>query len=249
MERRGDSPVTSKNSPLKHLHRLSPGALPKQLSERGRTAHFPGTSAAALRQKELRELDTRLRDVSKNYDKLESKYSEAAEKLKTTRQKSTVLEKDLTACRNVISRLTEDKAELESKLAQNKDYIRKLETTITMGTKGQMFSEVHDKLTQDVQACRDQITKLNDELEAAHAESRAKDQEIGNLHAALSVRLDEFKLKGDTRGGILYELGEARHRSEQQADETRRVGEELRAVKKAVLCYGNDREGSWMRRN
>jgi len=226
---RNASPITSKNSPLKKLHQLSPN-IPRKSGPATEQ-----TSAVATQRKENKELEAQLRSLSKSHEKLTARNTENTEKLKGMRSKIVNLEKELSGAKSVIVNLTNEKTEIEKKMLQNKEYIRKLETTITMGPKGQAFSDVHEKLSSEIENQKSEIFKLKQELAQQSEEMKEKDREIGNLKNALSIKIEDLKLKGDIKTGLLYELGETKNRLQRQSEEYIKLNEELANTKKLVF--------------
>ena len=89
-------------------------------------------SEDAIKRKEIRELDTKYHSLDKAYQKLEEKYNDCYSKMKSHRKKAETLEKELGNSRMVNTKLTEEKEDLQKQLNKNKEYIRKLEASITL---------------------------------------------------------------------------------------------------------------------
>jgi chromosome segregation ATPase len=196
-------PKELRKSPVKHLYR-PPSA---KLRRRNVLAE---NSTVANKTKEFRELTAQLDNLSKSYEKLSGKHEKTLEKVKEFTVKNKTIENELGISKSVISKMAEEKTILEQKVEQNKDYIRKLEATITAGPKGQLFTEITEKLKAEIQTSKDQLSNFMKQLNAADNELKSKDKEIINLKEALDIHADNLKIKGDIRGGVLYELGEAR---------------------------------------
>jgi len=196
-------PKELKKSPVRNLYRPPSAKLHKK-------SILAENSTITNKTKEYRELIPQFDNLSKSYEKLNVKHEKILEKFKGMTAKNKIIENELGMSKSVISKMAEEKTILEQKVEQNKDYIRKLEATITAGPKGQLFTEIAEKLKAEIQTNKDQLSNSMKQLNAAENELKAKDKEIINLKEALDIHADELKMKGDIRGGILYELGEAR---------------------------------------
>jgi hypothetical protein len=89
-------------------------------------------------------------------------------------------------------------------------------------------------LGQELELLKGENAQIAKELAEVRTAALGKEHQIGILESALQVRAEDLKLKGDVRGGLLYELGEAKHKTEQLLHENQSLTSELAAVKKEV---------------
>eukprot|EP00826_Nyctotherus_ovalis_P010974 TRINITY_DN12860_c0_g1_i2.p2 TRINITY_DN12860_c0_g1~~TRINITY_DN12860_c0_g1_i2.p2 ORF type:complete len:271 (+),score=48.00 TRINITY_DN12860_c0_g1_i2:71-883(+) len=217
----GESFITAKSSPLKQLHNISPSAFSK------RTVAKENTSAS--KKASLSQLKAQHHVRHRGFDELNPKSNGT---FQSFRGRNSSLEKELGSNRATAEKAAEEKRELELKLAQSKEYIRKLEFTITSGAKGKIYSQAHEKVVQEMRAQGNKIDALNTYVQELQSLIREKDSEINSLKASLNIHASELKIKG----GLLYELGTTRNKLQQQSVEFIRVVEEASKMRRQVFA-------------
>eukprot|EP01022_Parablepharisma_sp_SALTPOND_P029145 TRINITY_DN72679_c0_g1_i1.p1 TRINITY_DN72679_c0_g1~~TRINITY_DN72679_c0_g1_i1.p1 ORF type:complete len:606 (-),score=116.06 TRINITY_DN72679_c0_g1_i1:139-1956(-) len=138
-----------------------------------RTTKAGPQSEEAAKKKELKELDNKYQTLSKTYKKLEEKYNSCYEKMKSFRKKAEGLEKDLGNSRMINNKLVEEKEELQKQLTKNKEYTRKLETSITLKKPTEPINE------------KGESSSLKQQLE----EERAKNEELALIRESNNEEL------------------------------------------------------------
>jgi len=211
-----ESLVGSKSSPLRQLHNLSPKTFAKR---------------NVNKDKHLKQLKTQFQTLHRDFDKLTSKYDKAVGVLNSSRRRNTSLEKELISNRTIVDRLAEEKLRLEEELAQSKEYIRRLEFTITTESKGRIYSQTHNKISKEMDEQSNKINTLKKDIKELRNIIKEKDNEISNLKEALNVNASELKVKG----GILHELGTTRNKLQQQSMEFIKIIEDASRMRRMVF--------------
>lgn len=234
-----DSPLSSKNSPFnniqnipQHKQRFSSGMKQEKVLVKGQCA-----SQDAIKNKEIKELERKNFSISKAYMKAEDKYNDCLAKMKNYRKETEKLEKELAIAKSATTKLAEEKAELDKKLIQSKEYIRKLEGTITKGSKG----EVHSKLLQEMQMIKKANQKYLKQIEELQIGNSEKDKEIANLKAAMNLNLGKYNLNGDINKQMLTELAEDKNKIEELYAEKQKYFDEVEQYKNSVIKVNNNK--------
>jgi hypothetical protein len=94
--------------------------------------------AAPRRVDELKLLQADYFNLRTHCDKIQAKANEQAKDLKETRRLNETLDKNLSALRRKYEQLSLDKRELDEQAEANREYAKRVEQKLLMGSKGQV---------------------------------------------------------------------------------------------------------------
>jgi chromosome segregation ATPase len=183
----------------------------------------------SLSREEL-NLQEKFDKLQKQFSKLENRYDEATSDAKKFKSKAEVLERELITTRKTLEKVIEEKYELEHAKNEQKLYVRKLETKISQGAKGQVLSELNSSLQSQMEKLEVDKKVSQTRVKELEAQVEKLNDHIIILSRALEIKAEEFGLQGDIRSTLLYDVGQSRDELEKAQMREHEMAMQLRTV-------------------
>eukprot|EP00743_Colponemidia_sp_Colp-15_P005207 GILK01005602.1.p1 GENE.GILK01005602.1~~GILK01005602.1.p1 ORF type:complete len:642 (-),score=144.26 GILK01005602.1:110-2035(-) len=206
-------------------------------------------SANAQSRREYLNLQSQHRALEKQFLKANSRIQECLADTKKMRAQLETQEKDLAAYKRAHERLTREKQTVELDMMKLKEYVRKLETKLAMGAKGQALANAQMSLKDTIKNLQSDKGRHLEIMAEMEEKLQKQNQELHILTRALEIRADEFALKGDFRSALLFDVAQNRDDADrlreengQQAMEINHLRQQVAALESVVGDLNNVRE-------
>lgn len=153
------------------------------------------------KERPVKNLNACYDQLHRQYEKLDKKCQEMFKELKELKGKCEVQERELIRKQRTVEGMIEEKCELSQLLSENKAHIRKLESKITIGNKGQGDVSVKKQL----QLANSDRAALEKELNEAYEKIEELEDHIAVISQALEVKASDL---GNVNPLTLLTIGE-----------------------------------------
>lgn len=107
-------------------------------------------SENAMHKKEKNEIETKLKNLEKNFTKVSKKNSDLSEEVRILKSLNESMKKELNVLSLANEKILNEKLGVDKLNEENKNYIRKLEARLLQGAKNQHLIEINNKLREEI---------------------------------------------------------------------------------------------------
>lgn len=182
-------------------------------------------------KRELKDAQNEIVRLKQAYDQQVTKVDKLSTELITLRKQHSTCTAQTDKLQKEVFQARQARAEADTNLQNNNEYIKKLESKLVNGKQGNFLLDQNAKLRTALQTLKTENEVAKTTVDQQRFEIEKASREIEILATALEMRADELSLGGDLRSGLLYEVA---HRRE----EVRRLKEELDSK---IIAY-NEKE-------
>ena len=188
------------------------------------------TSEMAKVQRELRHLEKRYFQLNSTFERTNSKLDAYVTETKKLRGRNVHMEKELRAKTLLISKIKEEKNQLQNQAIVNRDYAKKLEQKLSLGMKGQLLAHKNQDLVKKMTELKDEVNGLRGQLEIKDSELHKAATNSSVLRRALDIRMKEMGLSGKLENGLLFEVARVKEQNQNMALQLSKHVEHLKSL-------------------
>ena len=179
----------------------------------------------------VRQLKGQNDNLYKEYTKLQEKLQKTKDCLGKAQTINTSLQKELSLAKANLKKIVAQKQIIEKESQEVKEYSRKLEQKIAMGSKGQSLGEQNFQLQTKIQDYKQEKQSQSLRIKELEAEVESLSSEIQNLNLICKLKIEDFGLKSSNSDEILYSLAT----TAQSLTHYKTLSEELQTKQEAFM--------------